>query len=149
AILVLLAAGIYFPFRDKLLTHNHPPDGASNLVSPQDQSADLVKLGEADRDQGKYDSAAEHFHHALDLAPNNPDIRYLLAQTYLAAGQTDSAMRGYQEILRIAPEHLNARFQLAEIYRIRGNWNAAYKEYQNIIELNQSSPQAAAALEAI
>jgi len=146
---VLLAAGIYFPFRDKLLTPAQSADGDRNLRSPEDQSADLVKQGESERAQGKYGAAVENFHRALELAPNNPDIRFLLAQTYLSAGQTDDAMKGYREILRIAPEHLDARLQLAEAYRLRGNWSAAYKEYLNIIELNQNSVQAAAALEAI
>ena len=149
ALVVLLAAPTYFMFRDKLLIQAQPVDGDRNLVSPEDQSAQLVKLGESERAQGKYDTAMEHFIRALELAPNNPEIRFLLAQTYLVAGQPDDAMRSYQEILRIAPEHLDARLRLAEVYRTRGNWNAAYREYRNIIELNQSSPQAAAALEAI
>jgi len=146
---VLLAAGIYFPFRDRLLTPAQSADGDRNLRSPEDQSADLVKQGESERAHKNYGAAVEYFHRALELAPNNPDIRFLLAQTYLDTGQTDDAMKGYREILRIAPEHLDARLQLAEVYRMRGNWNAAYKEYQNIIELNQNSLQAAAALEAI
>jgi len=149
ALFVLVAAGIYFPFRDKLLTPAQSKDGDRNLRSPEEQSADLVNQGESDRAQGKYGPAVENFHRALELAPNNPETRFLLAQTYLFAGQTDDAMKCYREILRIAPEHLDARLQLAEVYRARGNWNAAYKEYQNIIELNQNSPQAAAALEAI
>jgi tetratricopeptide (TPR) repeat protein len=149
ALLVLLAAGIYFPFRDRLLTPAQTAAGDRNLLSPEEKSEDLVKQGESDRAQGKYGAAVEHYHRALELAPNNPDIRFLLAQTYLNAGQMDDAMKGYREILRIAPEHLDARLQLAEGYRLRGNWNAAYKEYQNIIALNQNSPQAAAALEAI
>jgi len=148
ALLVLVAAGIYFPFRDKLLP---PPSAESgrNLMSPDEQSALLVKEGSTERDQGKYSSAVERFHSALELAPNNPDIRFLLAQTYLLDGKIDEAQKGYREILRFAPEHLEARLQLAEIYRLRGMWPAAYKEYQNIIELNQNSPQAEAALIAI
>ncbi|MGH9766003.1 MAG: tetratricopeptide repeat protein [Blastocatellia bacterium] len=150
ALAILLGAGAYFKFRDKLLPQAYmAEEGDRNLVSPEDRSAQLVKLGESDRAQGKYDTAMEHFQSALELAPNSPDIRFLLAQTYLVTGQTDESMKGYQEILRIAPEHLDARLQLAEIYRVRGNWNAAYKEYKNIIELNQNSPQAVFALEAI
>lgn len=149
AIAVLLAAGIYFPFRDKLLIQAHMADSNRNLVSPEEQSAQLVRLGQQERAQGRFDAAKEHFQQALGLAPNNPNTQFLLAQTYQSAGQMDEALRGYQQILRIAPEHLEARLQLAEIYRARGNWNAAYKEYRNIIELNQSSPQAAAALNAI
>src|SRR5262249_19559594 len=146
---VLLAAPIYFMFRDRLLTQAQPVDGELNLISPEDQSAQLVKSGESERAQGRYSAAIEHFHRALELAPNNLDIRFLLAQTYIVAGRIDDAAKSCREILRIAPEYLDARLQLAEIYRARGNWNAAYKEYQNIIELNQSSPQATAALAAI
>ncbi|HKQ74165.1 MAG TPA: tetratricopeptide repeat protein [Blastocatellia bacterium] len=149
ALLVLLAAGIYFPFRDRLLTPAQSAPGDRNLLSAEEKSADLVRQGETDRAQRKYGAAVEQFHRALELAPNNPEIQFLLAQTHLDAGQMDDAMRGYREILRIRPEHLDARLQLAEVYRRRGNLNAAYKEYQNIIELNQNSMQAAAALDAI
>jgi tetratricopeptide (TPR) repeat protein len=131
------------------LTQAQPVDGDLNLISPADQSAQLVKTGEAERAQGRYSAAIDHFHRALDLAPNNQDIRFLLAQTYLAAERIDDGARICREILRIDPEYLDARLHLAEIHRARGNWNAAYKEYQNIIQLNQSSLQAAAALAAI
>ena len=123
-------------------------DGDLNLISPEDQSARLVKEGSSERAQGRYAAAIEHFHRALELAPNNLKIRFLLAQTYVAAGRIDDAAKSCGKILRIAPEHLDARLQLAEIYRAKGNWSA-YREYRNIIELNQSSAQAADALAAI
>jgi tetratricopeptide (TPR) repeat protein len=149
ALAILLAVPVYFMFRDRLLTKVQLVDGNLNLISPEEQSAQLVKAAESERAQGRYAAAIEHFHRALELAPNNLDIRFLLAQTYVVAGRIDDAVRSCREILRIAPEYLDARLQLAEIFRARGNWNSAYKEYQNIIELNQSSPQAAAALAAI
>jgi tetratricopeptide (TPR) repeat protein len=146
---ILIAVPIYFMFRDRLLTKVQLVDGNLNLISPEEQSAQLVKAAESERAQGRYAVAIEHFLRARALAPNNLDIRFNLAQTYVVAGRIDDAVKSCREILRIAPEYLDARLQLAEIYRARGNWNAAYKEYQNIIELNQSSPQAAAALAAI
>ncbi|MBO0725229.1 MAG: tetratricopeptide repeat protein [Blastocatellia bacterium] len=149
ALAVLLAVPIYFMFRDRLLTPVQSADGELNLISPEDQSVKLVKDGSAERAQGKYAAAIEHFHHALELTPNNMATRFLLAQTYVMAGQNDDAARSCKEILRIQPEHLDARLQLAEIYRAKGNWSAAYREYRNIIELNQSSPQASDALAAI
>jgi tetratricopeptide (TPR) repeat protein len=149
ALAVLLAVPIYFIFRDRLLTPVQSADGDLNLISPEDQSAKLVKDGSAERAQGKYAAAIEHFLHALALTPNDMETRFLLAQTYVMAGQNDDATRSCREILRIQPEHLDARLQLAEIYRAKGNWGAAYREYRNIIELNQSSPQAADALAAI
>ncbi|HEV2667886.1 MAG TPA: tetratricopeptide repeat protein, partial [Blastocatellia bacterium] len=149
ALAVLLAVPVYFIFRDKWLGQAQPADGALNLISPEEQSAQLVKAGASERAQGRYAAAIEHFHHALELSPNSVEIRFLLAQTYVAAGRIDDAAKSLREILRIAPEHLDARLQLAEIYRAKGNWIAAYREYRNIIELNQSSPQAADALAAI
>src|SRR5262245_60149026 len=145
---VLLAAPIYLLFRDRLLGQAQP-SGDLNLISAEDQSARLVKDASSERAQGKYDAAIEHYHRALDLAPNNVEIRFLLAQTYVVARRIEDAARSCREILRIAPEHLDARLQLAEIYNAKGNWSAAYREYRNIIELNQSSPQAADALAAI
>ena len=149
ALAVLLAAPIYLVFRDRLLGQAQPAAGDLNLISPEDQSGRLVKDASAERAQGRYDAAIEHFHRALDLAPNNVEIRFLLAQTYVVAGRVEDAAKSCREILRIAPEHLDARLQLAEIYRAKANWSAAYREYRNIIELNQSSSQAAAALAAI
>jgi tetratricopeptide (TPR) repeat protein len=149
ALAVLLAAPIYLVFRDRLLGQSQPAAGDLNLISAADQSARLVKDASSERAQGRYDAAIEHFHRALDLAPNNVEIRFLLAQTYVVAGRIEDAAKSCREILRIAPEHLDARLQLAEIYRAKGNWSAAYREYRNIIELNQSSPQAADALAAI
>src|SRR5262245_5383541 len=149
ALAVLLAAPIYLLFRDRLLGQAQPADGDLKLISAEDQSARLVKDASSERAQGKYDAAIDHYHRALELAPNNVEIRFLLARTYVVAKRIDDAARSCREILRIAPEHLDARLQLAEIYRAKGNWNAAYREYRNIIELNQSSSQAADALAAI
>jgi tetratricopeptide (TPR) repeat protein len=149
ALAVLLAFPIYFIFRDRLLTQAQPFDGDLNLISPADQSAQLVKAGLSERTQGKYKAAIEHFHHALELTPNNMDARFLLAQIYVEAGQIDDAVRSCREIVRIQPGHLDARLQLASIYLAKGNWTAAYGQYRYIIEYDQSSPQAADALAAI
>ncbi len=149
ALAVLLAAGTYFMFRDRLLTRAYVASDERNLVSPEDQSTQFIRLGEMERDRGNHEAAIEQFQRGVQLAPNNQNIRFLLAQTYLGAGQPDEALNAYLELLRIAPEHLEARFQIAGIHGLRGDWNAAYKEYQNIIEFDQNSPQAAVALEAI
>jgi tetratricopeptide (TPR) repeat protein len=149
ALAVLLAAGTYFIFRDRLLTQNLIPDGERNLVSSDDQSMQFARLAEQDRDQGNYETAIENFLRALELAPNNANFRFSLAQTYLSANQTNEALEAYQGLLRIVPDHLEAKLQIAGIYRARGNWEAAYKEYKEIIELDQTSGQAAVALEAI
>jgi tetratricopeptide (TPR) repeat protein len=146
---LFLATGLYFVFRDRLLNQPRAADSERDLMRVEDQSAQLIRLGERDRDQGRFETALEHFQRALSLTPNNPAVHYLTAQTFSDSGQVEEALKSYKALLRIAPEHLGARLKVAEIYRLRGNWNAAYQEYQRIIALDQSSKQAAAALEAI
>jgi tetratricopeptide (TPR) repeat protein len=146
---LLLGIGTYFAFRDRLLTPQRAADPERDLVRVEDQSAQFVRLGERDREEGHYDTALDNFQRALSLTPNNSNVHFLIAQTYYNAGQIDEALKAYKALLRIAPEHLEARLQVAQIYRARGNWSAAYQEYQRIIALDQTSGQAAVALEAI
>jgi tetratricopeptide (TPR) repeat protein len=146
---LLLGIGTYFAFRDRLLTQQRVADPERDLVRVEDQSAQFVRLGERDREQGHYETALDNFQRALSLTPNNSNVHFLIAQTYYNAGQIDDALKAYKSLLRIAPEHLEARLKVAQIYRSRGNWNAAYQEFQRIIALDQTSGQAAVALEAI
>jgi tetratricopeptide (TPR) repeat protein len=144
-----LGIGIYYTVLP-LIYHQAPVgDRGRDLVSVEDQSAQYIRLGERDRDQGQYDSAMENFQRAVNLTPNNTNLRYLIAQTFSNTGQTDEALKAYKVVLRISPEHLEARLQVAQIYQARGNWNAAYQEYKRIIALDQNSVQAGIALEAI
>ncbi len=148
AIVVIFAAS--FPFlRDKFATPAKLLDAGRNLLSAEEQSAYLVRLGQRDREKGHYDLAIGYFRDALNLRPNNPETHFLLAQTYVNAGQADDALKEYQSLLRLSPEHLEGRLQVASIHRSRGNWTAAVQEYQRIIALDQNSPQAAVALEAL
>ncbi|HMV86030.1 MAG TPA: tetratricopeptide repeat protein [Blastocatellia bacterium] len=149
AALVVLLAGGYFLLRDRWSGAIRPVDAGRNLLSAEEKSADFVRLGQRDREQGHYDDAIAYFANALTLTPKNPDIHFYLAQTYNSAGQTDEALKNYQALLRVAPDYLEARLQVAEIYRGRGSWNQALQEYQRIIALDQNSPQAAVALAAM
>lgn len=149
AAIVILFAGGYFLLRDRLTTSSHLLDAGRNLLSAEEQSAYLVRLGQRDREKGHYDLAIGYFRDALNLRPNNPETHFLLAQTYVNAKQTDEALKEFQALLRLSPEHLEGRLQVAVIHRSRGNWQAALQEYQRIIALDQNSPQASVALEAM
>ncbi len=149
AALVVIAASGYFLLRDRLSAPSRLLGAGRNLKSVDEQSSDLVKLAQRDREQGHYDSAIGYFQNALALTPTNLETRFLLAQTQLSAGQTDEALRNYSAILRAVPEHLEARLQIAEIHRSNGNWSAAMPEYKRVIAFDQTTPQAAFALAAI
>jgi tetratricopeptide (TPR) repeat protein len=143
---VLIATGTYFIIRDNLLLSRRPAEAERNLVGVEEQSAQYVRMGEHEREQGNYDAAQAYLQQALEMMPNNQNARFLLAQTWLNAGQTEQALKAFQTLLRSAPENLEARLQIAEINRNRGNWNAAYQEYQRIIAMDSNSGQAQVAL---
>ncbi|MFN0083903.1 MAG: tetratricopeptide repeat protein [Blastocatellia bacterium] len=143
---VLVATGIYFIIRDNLLLARRPAETERNLVGAEEQSAQYVRLGQQQREQGNYDAAQAYLQQALLMMPNNQYARFQLAQTYLNAGQTDQSLKAFQALLRGAPENLEARLQIAEIHRNRGNWSAAYQEYQRIIAMDSNSGQAQVAL---
>ncbi len=149
AAIVVLFGSSYFLLRDRLAVPSRLLGAGRNLKSVEEQSSDLVKLAQHDREQGHYDTAIGYFQNALALTPNNMETRFLLAQTQLSAGQTNDALRSYSTILRAFPEHLEARLQIAEIHRQSGNWAAALPEYKRVIAFDQTTPQAAFALEAI
>ncbi|HKX30712.1 MAG TPA: tetratricopeptide repeat protein [Blastocatellia bacterium] len=146
---LLLGIGFYLLFRERMIGAPKLANLERDLKRVEDQSEQYVRLGERDREQGQYESALGNFQQALLLTPNNPNVHFLMAQTYYNAGLTDEALKAYKALLRIAPEHLEARLQVAQIHQVRGNWNAAYQEYQRIIALDQNSSQAATALERI
>ena len=148
AIVVLLFGG-YFLLRDRLTTPARLLDAGRNLLSAEEQSSNLIRRGQYDREQGHYENAIGYFQNALMLTPENSEVHFMLAQTLISADRKDDALREYQTVLRLAPEHLESRLQIAEIYRSRGQWPAAISEYKRIIAFDQNSPQAAVALEAM
>lgn len=148
AMVVLLASG-YFLLRDKLTTPSRLLDAGRNLLSAEEQSSYLIKRAQHDREQGQYETAIGYFQNALMLTPDNSEVHFMLAQTLASAERKDDALREYLTVLRLAPEHLESRLQIAGIYRDRNQWPAAISEYKRIIAFDQTSSQAAVALEAI
>ncbi len=149
AAIVVLSASGYFLLRDKLTTPTRLLDAGRNLLSAEEQSSYLLKRAQHDREQGQYETAIGYFRNALALTPDNSEVHFMLAQTYASAARPEEALREYQTVLRLAPDHLESRLQIAEIHRARGQWPAAISEYKRIIAFDQTSPQAAIALEAM
>lgn len=149
AAIVVLSASGYFLLRDKLTTPTRLLDAGRNLLSAEEQSSYLIKRAQHDREQGQYETAIGYFQNALALTPDNSEVHFMLAQTYASADRSEEALREYQTVLRLAPDHLESRLQIAEIFRSRGQWPAAISEYKRIIAFDQTSPQAAVALEAM
>lgn len=120
-----------------------------NLVTPEEQSLALIRVGKQALELGQYETAVGRFTEALALTPQHLPIYIMLGQSYQSAGQVDEALLAYAKLLRQDPHNLEARFEVAEIHRARGNWREAYQEYQRIIATNSQSLEAVAALAVI
>ena len=117
-----------------------------NLVTPEEQSLNLIRMGERAHESGDYNTAIADFRQALSLTPRHSPTYLLLAQSLQSAGQLDEALRTYAALIRQDPQNLEARLEVAEIHRARGNWREAYLEYQRIISTDSQSLEAVAAL---
>lgn len=117
-----------------------------NLVTPEQQSLRLIRLGEVSQLDGKPDEAILSYREALALTPAYLPAYVYLGEALQQAGRIDEALKTYQQLVRKDPTNLDARFQIAEIQRARGNWKDASDEYYRIISIDSQSLQARAAL---
>ena len=117
-----------------------------NIVTPEQQSLRLIRLGEVSQLDGKPDEAILSYREALALTPGYLPAYVRLGEALEQTGRTDEALKTYQQLLRKDPTNLDARFQIAEIQRARGNWKEASDEYYRIISIDSQSLQARAAL---
>lgn len=143
---VLLVIGASLSYYRQSLTLLQSDKLDRNLVTPEEQSRQLINSGEVAYEQGQYETAIAQFQQALALTPDHFPVYMLLAQSYQATGQLEAALKTYEALLQRDGQNLDARWHIAEIQRARGNWRGAYQEYQRIIAINPQSAQAVAAL---
>ena len=143
----LLLGGVY-AYRHPVFTGNLM-GGVRNLLSPEEQSAQLKQASRSDMEAGKVEEATQKLERAVELTPNEPDTRAQLADAYEQRGRTDEAVTTLDGLLKLAPDHLDARMKLAVLQQRKGNLHEARGQFQKIIQLDPASPQATQALDAI
>ncbi len=102
----------------------------------------LVNLGNTYRGMRKFDEARAMFDRALTIAPNDPNIRAVKAETYLAQGNLDDAWSIVSK-LKLSPEDntfgvfmsiLGARRQFNEMLTQARAIDASAKDYSPIVQ---------------
>lgn len=145
---LLLGSGVYF-YQHQRAGASSAEAGKRNLLSSEEESVKLIHVAEAAREKGATEEAALTLNKAIELNPQQPAPRQLLAETYETAGRHEEALKAYDGLLKVAPEHLAARLKVADIQRAKGNVLEARQQYQRILNFNLHSPEASRALEAI
>lgn len=103
------------------------------------QSALWVSYAEALLAYGAHGAAREASEKARQLAPKEPDVLYIWAETQRAAAAWVAAADGYRRLLAVRPDHAGAWLQLATCLQAMGDLPAAKQAAQRAV---QHAPQA-------
>jgi len=123
---------------------------APELQDPMLQAASVVldsavsyeSLGMQALRQQDWPGAVQAFRRGLDVAPNDPSLRYWMASAMIAGGDATGAVREFQAIVRMQPEYAKAHFSLGAIYDQQGKAADALREYQAAARYAPNLPDA-------
>lgn len=85
----------------------------------------LTQLASTYEQMKDYGLAAETLRRALALAPENQDLKRVLAQNYLLAGSYDDALKIYQELTTDDPKDVQSWLRISQIFRQRRDFEKA------------------------
>src|SRR6185369_11529137 len=83
--------------------------------------------------QRNYDTAAERFHKARDLAPDNSQIFYLIGLLESSRGNTEDAIAALRRSVEVDPHNLIALYKLGEEVERQGSPESP-KQFQAIMQ---------------
>jgi tetratricopeptide (TPR) repeat protein len=75
----------------------------------------------------EYGLAAETLRKAMELAPENPDLKRALAQSLLYSDQFDESLKLYKELIEEDAKDVQSWLRISQIHRERKNWEEARK----------------------
>ncbi|HVH69890.1 MAG TPA: tetratricopeptide repeat protein, partial [Candidatus Dormibacteraeota bacterium] len=75
-----------------------------------------LRMGMLLRQDEKFDQAMPYLHHALEIRPGDPGVRYQIASIDLARGNLAEAQAGLDALVKEAPEFIEAHVSLATVY---------------------------------
>jgi len=90
--------------------------------------------------EGKFREAATELDEALDLEPDSPELKILLAEALFRAGDTDRAAGTILEVLAEAPEIPDAWIVYGELLDKEGRSHQAAASYGRAVSLSQEIP---------
>jgi tetratricopeptide (TPR) repeat protein len=85
--------------------HSDPNNFVSNL-----------HMGVLLREDADYDGALKFLHHALQIRPGDPGVRYQIASIEIARGQLAEATRDLESLVKDSPNFIEAHVSLATVY---------------------------------
>jgi tetratricopeptide (TPR) repeat protein len=108
--------------------------------NPKDLNA-LIRLGNLYYDNKKYREAVEYYGKALEIDPNNVDVRTDRGSCYWSLGQADEAIGEFQKSLQVNPSHGLTLYNLGIVYlHGKNDMEGARKAWQKLLASNPDFP---------
>jgi tetratricopeptide (TPR) repeat protein len=85
----------------------------------------LTALARSYEQQRDFKQAAETFRRALELAPDNEELRYGLAENLLMIDQVEEALKTFEELAEQDPRDYRPLLRISQIYRQKGRFEQA------------------------
>ena len=84
-------------------------------INPNNFESNL-HMGVLSRHDENYDAALLYLHHALQIRPGDPGVRYQLASIEVSRDQLDDACRDLESLVKDSPDFMEAHVSLATVY---------------------------------
>jgi Flp pilus assembly protein TadD len=101
-----------------------------------------VELGTTARLQGRLDDAIAHCHAALQVQPNNAEVRYNLGRALAEDRQFDAAAVQYHKAISLKPDYAEAYYRLGLVLAATGQRAEAVTAFRKAVALKPDFPQA-------
>jgi tetratricopeptide (TPR) repeat protein len=107
-----------------------------NLNVNYDNIIAHYELGNALKQQGKFDKALFHYSKALQINPNFAEVHNNLGHTLACQKDYKNAIYHYNEALRIKPKYTEAHNNLGTALAYQGNFKDAVYHFNKALEIN-------------
>ncbi|HXZ26428.1 MAG TPA: tetratricopeptide repeat protein [Terriglobales bacterium] len=116
------------------------PQLAKLKSDPSDADA-LIQLGNLYYDHQAFEKAIQYYAQALEVRPNDVNVRSDMATAYWYLGKPESAVKEYEKALQIDPKHANTLFNLGVVkWQGLKDPKGAIALWKKLLELNPDYP---------
>jgi cytochrome c-type biogenesis protein CcmH/NrfG len=108
---------------------------------PKDYES-LVKLGNLFYDAQQFPSAIQYYERALEIHPENPDVRTDMGTAYWYSGNADKALAAMETSLKHRPGHPQTLFNLGWIrWQGKADPKGAVEAWEKLLKTNPDYPE--------
>lgn len=108
--------------------------GPSSLLSQINQRS----IGDAARDEGRWQDAEQAYRRHLDVRPDDAAIWVQYGHALKELGKLEEAERVYREALALEPDNADTFLQLGHVLKVQNRVNDAAEAYTRSLELSPS-----------